>query len=129
MTKPIRTNELLAKVARLLAETKDDFKLNANQFDDLKIDLIAQTLSNDMSQISLTPKEMKIVAFFVKKEDRQIKRSELINSIWGQKKVSDKTLDIHLFNLRLKLKKIDYEIVYQSGGFYKLINARSNIKK
>ncbi len=129
MTKPIRTNELLAKVTRLLTDTNDVLILDAGHFDGLKIDLIAQTLSNDISQISLTPKEMKIVAFFVKKEDRQIRRSELINSIWGQKKVSDKTLDIHLFNLRLKLKKIDYEIIYQSGGYYKLINARSTVKR
>ncbi|MBP9707443.1 MAG: response regulator transcription factor [Oligoflexales bacterium] len=129
MTKPIRTNELIAKVARMLADPKDDFGLNSDQFDNLKIDLIAQTLSNDIYQISLTPKEMKIIAFFIKKDDRQIRRTELINSIWGQKKVSDKTLDIHLFNLRLKLKKIDYEIIYQSGGYYKLVNARPCSKK
>lgn len=120
LTKPIGGNEILIKISKLLNNGSNSPYLLHDQ-SELKIDPIEQSFATrEGKKISLTPKELKIASCFLNSEGWRLKRATLTKSVWGEKKVSQKTLDIHLFNLRLKLKGIGYEIAYQTGGYYKL---------
>ncbi len=53
--------------------------------------------------LDLTLTEFKILTFLLTRKDRCIHRDYLQKQVWGEEAVSEKTLNSHLSNLRLKL--------------------------
>jgi DNA-binding response OmpR family regulator len=68
----------------------------------------------------LTSKEFQIVVLLQKATDHRLSRSDLVHGIWGQQKVSNNSLDVHLFNVRKKLSPLGLEIVFRPPNFYAL---------
>ena len=76
--------------------------------------------------LNLTPAEFKLLGVFVKEPGRVFSRGELIEKALGYDfEGFDRTIDVHILNLRRKLKKADtnrsitIETVYGAG--YKLV--------
>ena len=103
ITKPFKKNELLIKVDRALEDTKTRKGYNYDPY--------TQALSKDgelMAHLSL--KEMKLFSLLHEANGKPIERENLYSTLWPQKDVVPKTLDVHIFNMRRKLKKSGLKI-------------------
>ncbi|MES2857024.1 MAG: winged helix-turn-helix domain-containing protein [Bdellovibrionota bacterium] len=97
--KPIRPNELVAKVERCF----------------LKLDGGAgRILRNDIDGLEvgdLTFREHQILTVLLNMPERAAPREFLYDAIWTKTAVNRKTLDVHLFNLRRKLRPMGYDVL------------------
>ena len=67
-------------------------------------------LSEFTSDLTLT--EQKILWLFFQNEELKINRDEINQIVWKTTIVQPKTIDVHLFNLRKKMKNKGYDIEY-----------------
>ena len=105
LLKPIRPNELVAKVEKALQA------ISQSEIQILRNDLDGQEVKD------LTFREHQLLTLFLSRPDRAVKRDELYDAIWSKVTVNRKTLDVHLFNLRRKLRPHGYDIVCLSQLF------------
>jgi DNA-binding response OmpR family regulator len=106
--KPLRPNELVAKVERsFLRLDGGTARILRNDIDGLEV--------ND-----LTFREHQILTVLLNAIDRSAQREFLYEAIWSKTAVNRKTLDVHLFNLRRKLRPFSYDIVCR-GAVFKLV--------
>jgi len=74
----------------------------------------------DNEKINLTSTEFKILLILIKKKGEVISRDEILDELWGiDKVVLDRTIDVHIKNLRDKLKNYKYHIKNIRGVGYK----------
>ncbi len=98
--KPIRPNELVAKVEWVLRQISNrEVLILRNNLDGIPV--------ND-----LTFREHQILTVFLSRPGRSVRRDDLYEAIWAKVAVNKKTLDVHLFNLRRKLRQYRYDILY-----------------
>ncbi|HVK61446.1 MAG TPA: winged helix-turn-helix domain-containing protein [Bdellovibrionales bacterium] len=103
--KPLRPNELVAKVERsFLRIDSNASRILRNDIDGLQV--------ND-----LTFREHQILTVLLNMPDRAAAREFLYDAVWTKTAVNRKTLDVHLFNLRRKLRPIGYDIICQGQIF------------
>lgn len=102
LVKPFKKNELLVKVERLL-----DVFLNKRKAE--MIEKVENQLKN--FQIDLTTKETRILKAFLDASDNILTREELIIKTWGDAQVTQNSINVHLTNLRRKLKDYDMNII------------------
>ncbi|MBT3981273.1 MAG: response regulator transcription factor [Bacteriovoracaceae bacterium] len=96
-------------------------------FDSLRRDLSNFVKGIDLEDLpDLTMKESKILNLFLASDNFIIDREEVIREIWPKVKVQPKTLDVHLYNLRKKLKRIDLYIVSQGNCKWQLSRTKSS---
>lgn len=123
LTKPFRKNELIVKIERLLSGV---VPLNPHQIPEegkIVIDAIARSVKRGANaEITLTTRQLQI--FSLLEQARQkgcaIPRQEVEKEIWGNVHVTDKTLDVHIFHLRKRLKELGIQIVFDANKGYKL---------
>jgi FixJ family two-component response regulator len=68
----------------------------------------------------LTQRELQIFLAFQAAASNTLRRKELISQVWGKVQVGNKTLDVHLFNLRKKLSQAALEIRFSSPDIFTL---------
>lgn len=115
ITKPFNRSELLVKVERSLGRV-------AQVEGELSVDPLRRRVSTrDNLQTELTSKELMIFNLINTSPNKQIRRSDLINKVWKDVSVGTKTLDVHIFNIRRKLAKLNVKIRYTPPQTYSLI--------
>jgi DNA-binding response OmpR family regulator len=135
VTKPFSPRELIARVKALLR--RSDFKEKENDNDKendkiLNIDNIIfidtqkyEVYDNESNKINLTNTEFKILKTLLEKRGWVFSRDQLLNKIWGEEKyVIDRTIDVHIKNLREKLHEAGKLIKNVRGVGYKLENKK-----
>ncbi|RYZ76109.1 MAG: hypothetical protein EOP05_06005 [Proteobacteria bacterium] len=90
--KPIRPNELVAKVERALQQ------INSRSILIFRNELDGQQVTN------LTFREHQILTVLLNKPARTCPRDIMLDAVWNKTQVNRKTLDVHVFNLRRKLR-------------------------
>lgn len=71
--------------------------------------------------IDLSPTEFKLVWYLVQNEGRVISRRQIIDHIWGNAtQIVERTVDVHLSNLRKKLQRTNVVVESVSGSGYVL---------
>lgn len=73
-----------------------------------------------------TNKEVEIIRLLAESPLRELNRSELYLKVWGSEHINTNTLDVHLCNIRRKLKKSVYNISSLNTGKISLIKAFSS---
>ncbi len=82
ITKPFSIKELLARAAAFLRRRKKSQK-SRYEFDEFIFDVSAHRLTNNGKDIMLSPKEFKLLEFFLKKQGKALTRDEILNAVWG----------------------------------------------
>lgn len=111
ITKPFSPREVIARIKAISRRVgppegqKDEEPSQLYRFQDFSIDLSNYTVSVGGEQISLTPKEFELLAYFVKRPDRVLSREKLLNGVWGYDYVGQtRMVDMHVSHLREKIE-------------------------
>ena len=83
MTKPFSFPELLARIKSLLKRVKPNIVSEEATYLDLKIDRESMKVFRKEKEISLGPKEYKLLDFLIKQPKRVYSREQLLEYVWG----------------------------------------------
>ncbi|WP_394920501.1 response regulator transcription factor [uncultured Robinsoniella sp.] len=114
ITKPFDMEEVLARMESNLRRTLIQNGLQSFfQHEDLILDFEKNTVFLQGKELFLTAKEYAILELLMKYPDKVFSKANLFQSIWGTEYISeDNTLNVHISNLRNKLKNINPEEDY-----------------
>jgi DNA-binding response OmpR family regulator len=104
VTKPFSIRELLARVKALLRRRGDDDQ-TLHQIGDATFDLTSHKLSRDGQEVPLTTKEYRMLEYFVRRPNRALARSDIIDHVWGRSIiVTSRSVDRCITTLRSKIE-------------------------
>jgi DNA-binding response OmpR family regulator len=108
ITKPFDMEEVLARAESALRRASFHSGVSQNlEFNGLVLDTANNTVSLEGEELTLTAKEYAILELLMKHPQKVFSKSNLFESIWRDEYLSeDNTLNVHVSNLRNKLKKI-----------------------
>lgn len=131
MTKPFSPREAVARVKAVLrrSEDRDRKESNSNpeslEFDGIKVDLSRHEVFVDAQMIKLTNTEFKILQCIMERPGHVFNRQQLIDFALGKDvSVVDRTIDVHITNLRKKLGARGAQIESIRGVGYRLKQTR-----
>lgn len=123
VTKPFRTNELLARIRSCLNRNKQNDNHTILEFKNLQIDLVDRTVKKDGELIKLTVTEYKLLTLFAKNEGRVLTHQYILKEIWGVGFQTDtQYLRVFVGTLRKKIENNPNKpthIVTESGVGYR----------
>jgi DNA-binding response OmpR family regulator len=122
IAKPFRLNELLARLRaqwRAFDSSEEAvFSLGPFTFHPSK-KLLHDPINN--RRIRLTSKEVAILRYLYRSEDRRVDREILLHELWGYNAaVTTHTLETHIYRLRQKIEtdpRFPALLVFESGGY------------
>ncbi|MBV9230715.1 MAG: response regulator transcription factor [Chloroflexi bacterium] len=127
VTKPFSPKELVARVRvvlRRVGQQEGKDHPSELRLGDLVIDFLAHEVWLKGELVRLTPKEFKLLETLAREPGRAFSRSELVNRVFGMDYEGlDRTIDVHLMNLRKKIEPHPDQPVYLQtvyGVGYKL---------
>jgi DNA-binding response OmpR family regulator len=103
LTKPFSPRELIARVKAVLRRTSAS-KLAQIIIGDITIDPERFEVMVNEKPVTLTPVEFKILHLLAQNQGKVFSRERILDHLWGNEKaVIDRTVDVHIKNLRDKL--------------------------
>lgn len=116
LTKPFDLDEVLVRVEAVLRRCGSSEAQRAPeilQAGKLAVDTESKTASVDGQELVLTAKEYGILELLMRYPHKVFSKANLFESIWNEEYVcEDNTLNVHMSNLRNKLKAADPETEY-----------------
>ena len=106
VTKPFHNNELIARIQTILRRTRRHGDPTVRVYDDghLRIDLDARQVRVAGAPVTLSPKEWRILEYFLRHKNRAITRHTLLRHAWGEGYEQDfNYLKVFISHLRRKL--------------------------
>ena len=105
VTKPFSARELLARVRVLGRRAPQGESLDEVQVDGAVIDLARMVVVRGDSRVTLTPREVGIVRWLYKHQERVVSRAELLEHVFGQRgDLQTRAVDMAIAVLRKKLE-------------------------
>jgi two-component system phosphate regulon response regulator PhoB/two-component system alkaline phosphatase synthesis response regulator PhoP len=125
LSKPFSVKELIARIKAVLrranAPAPADSETSSRELREIKIDKEKFTVLSGGKKIGLTVTEFKILELLLSKEGSVFSRDKMLDYLWGDDKlVIDRTIDVHIKNLREKLGKNGKLIKNIRGVGYKI---------
>jgi two-component system, OmpR family, alkaline phosphatase synthesis response regulator PhoP len=123
VTKPFRVKELMARIKVRLGRAADHEVLAAKkrvQVDKLVIDPVRHrvTVGDEVAPLTLT--EFKLLYFLASHPGIAYERYDLLDRIGdGESTVTDRTIDVHVRNLRAKIRPYDHLVETVRGIGYR----------
>ncbi len=129
IVKPFRVRELVARVKSMMRRSLiNGSEDNSLQIGPININSDNYEVSVDFEKIGLTTTEFKILETLAEKKGKVFTRDQLLKrkTLWGDEKVVfDRTIDVHIKNLREKLGPAGKMIKTIRGIGYKIENIQT----
>lgn len=108
ITKPFDMEEALARIESNLRRIQFQMKPQRQlQYKNLVLDIEKNTVQLAGQELMLTAKEYSILELLLKYPDKVFSKANLFQSVWNAEYLSeDNTLNVHISNLRNKMKSI-----------------------
>ena len=108
VTKPFSFMELMARVEALLRRTsRQAEQLDSFQFGEIIINFKRFEVSRRGISVELSPREFKILKYFIEHRGEVISRDQLLDAVWGYGSFPlTRTVDMHIAKLRHKIEEI-----------------------
>ena len=103
ITKPIKPKLLISRVNAILKRkrsTKEDFQI---QIGNINIDKEKHMLRYNNEELHLAKKEFNLLYYLMTIPGKAFTREEIINTIWKDAVVGDRTIDVHIRKIREKI--------------------------
>lgn len=113
MPKPFNPRELAARIHAVLRRTKAGTTREPQNpaflsLDDIRVDVRARLAQRKNQDLELTAAEFELLALFLKSPGQVLTREELVRNALGRDlEPSDRSLDVHISNLRRKIGPFD----------------------
>ncbi|OGD17550.1 MAG: two-component system response regulator [Candidatus Aminicenantes bacterium RBG_13_59_9] len=122
ITKPFSPRELVARVQAVLRRLESRVESRILRIgSDLVLDLDRHGAELRGRRVELTSAEFRILAFLAARPGRVFARQQILDQIWkGEKVVIDRTVDVHIRNIRKKLGEAAGVIKNIRGVGYKI---------
>lgn len=122
MAKPFSPKELLARIKSILKriEIKEE-KSNILKFDKIEMNLDKMKVYIWWQEEFFTKNEFDILKKIIEASWKIVYRQEIMDSIWYNEYLFDRTIDTHIKNIRKKIKNKDV-ILTVRGEWYRLNN-------
>lgn len=121
VTKPFSPMELIARVKAVIRRKAEDTSQTIKIGDILLIDVNKHEVFVENKKIDLTSTEFRILRILAQKKGWIFTRDQILDHLWGHDKaVLDRTIDVHIKNLREKLGKAKKFIKNVRGIGYKI---------
>lgn len=121
ITKPFSPRELVARVKALLRRHDREVETGTIRHGPLVIDQRRHAVTVDGRRVELTATEFRILALLGGKPGWVFSREQILDVLWGHEKaVIDRTVDVHIANIRAKLGKSGALLRNIRGVGYKL---------
>lgn len=108
MVKPFSVRELIARVKAQLRRYvyyNESKKRPILEHDELKLDTLNYKVYKQTKELSLTPKEFKLLKLFLSSPDRVFTKAQIFNNVWEDEYVNDdNTVMVHIKRLRNKIE-------------------------
>lgn len=127
MTKPFSSRELLSRIQAVLRRSAPAAG-EQHTAGPLTIDAVGHRVFASDTEVSLGPKEYRLLKFLVTHPERVYSRAQLLDRVWGANVyVEERTVDVHIRRLRKALEphKADGCIQTVRGAGYRF-SARSD---
>ena len=125
LVKPLKRTELVVKMEQILKtgpRHSEPRAASALPFD-FSIDQVTmQVHFGEMLSTTLTSKEFQMLSIFKGASEYRMSRDDLLQLIWKGMRVSAKTLDVHLFNLRRKIQPLGLFIEFEAPCYYRVVS-------
>jgi len=125
VTKPFSPRELAARVRAVLRRLPGERGPVEIQHGELTVDFVKYEAFLAGRPLNLTPTEFKLLGVLVKEPGKVFNRAQLIEKVLGHDfEGFDRTIDVHILNLRRKLEPDPYHPRYLKtvyGAGYKLL--------
>ena len=103
ITKPIKPKLLISRVNAILSRKSRNKAVNNIKVGGLEIDQEKHTISCNGEFISLARKEFKLLFYLMTIPAKVFTRQEIINEVWKDAIVGDRTIDVHIRKIREKI--------------------------
>jgi DNA-binding response OmpR family regulator len=122
VTKPFSPRELVARVKAILRRQQNIDEFGKFDIGDvLIVDVEKHEVAVEGKKVELTSTEFRILKLFISNKSKVFSRYDILDHLWGHEKiVLDRTIDVHIKNLRDKLGKAGSFIRNIRGIGYKL---------
>ena len=122
ITKPFSPKELVARVKAVLRRhDKREARDTVELADGVVMDTNRYEVTVNGRKLELTTTEFKLLGILAERRGWVFSRDEILTRLWGDEKaVLDRTIDVHVTNLRKKLGKAGRLIENVRGVGYKL---------
>jgi len=118
VTKPFSPRELVARVRAALRRVSLKPESHTIRAGRLTLDLEARKVFLKNETLHLTPKEFKLLALLVQESGRALTRRELADGVLGiDHEGFDRTIDVHVMNLRKKIEPDPAHPIYLQTVF------------
>jgi DNA-binding response OmpR family regulator len=122
ITKPFSIKELRSRIKAVLrrsGEALDEGRGKLLKYKGVELNLEQYSLKVDNEEIKLTKTELNMLSLFMENPGKIFSRDNIINSVRGEDVfVVDRTIDVHIMNLRKKLGSYKNIITTFSGIGY-----------
>lgn len=121
VTKPFSVKELVARIQAVLRRQEQAPIAHRIALGPLLIDPDRHEVTRDGRPVDLTATEFKILQILATRRGRVLTRDQILDHLWGHEKaVVDRTVDVHIRNLREKLGSAASLIKNVRGVGYKV---------
>lgn len=125
LTKPFAFSEFLARIRALDRRRQSKFFANRIlQIGDLEVNLDSKSVIRNQNVIELTPKEFRLLEYFIKNEGRVIAKHEISENVWDiDFDTGTNVVEVYVNYLRNKLDKgFDKKLIHTKFGVGYIFN-------
>ena len=121
LVKPFDFRELHARIKALLNRSQNTLLApvaNLLKYADLEMNLQTNVVSRMGIEISLTPKEFKLLEYMLRNKERILTRTEIAEKVWGTHfDTGTNFIDVYMNYLRKKIdKNFDHKLIHTKTG-------------
>jgi two-component system phosphate regulon response regulator PhoB len=126
MARPFSPKELVARIKAVLRRRAPQLANDAVTMNGLTLDPSTRQVyvkENGVElPVHLGPTEFKLLHFFLTHPERVHSRSLVLDQVWGDVFIEERTVDVHIKRLRSALRQVGYEAIIETvrGSGYRL---------
>lgn len=114
IAKPFSPRELVARIQAVLRRTTPAGVDQAIDVEGLLLDPVSHRVAANTEPLELGPTEFRLLQFFMTHPERAYSRAQLLDHVWSNVYVEERTVDVHIRRLRKALEPSGHDKLIQT---------------